>query len=553
MVLSRRAFNASLLLTAATVALRAAPASAARADDPDRAFLGRLTFGPTPEDLDHLAAIGRDAWLDEQFALPARPEAWLARQRDMQVRIEYEADDDGEGHSWPAVNELRPLSYVDAPPDAVLPLIDWETPMPYAERARPADEVLALSLARAVHTPAQLREVMTQFWHDHFNVHSQKDEYCACFFPAYDAMLREHALGNFRALLGQVARAPAMLFYLNNDASRASPANENFARELLELHTLGAGNYLNDRHARWSDVPGATEGLAEGYIDEDVFEVARAFTGWTVGDGRWIAEGVEAPRTGLFHYAEGWHDPYQKRILGREFPPNRAALADGEDVLDMLAAHPGTARFVCGKIARRLLADDPDPALVDRLAAVFLAQQGRADQIARVVRALVDDPAFAAPPGKLRRPFEYLAALYRATGVRVAPQGGDPYWQLSRAGWMQHSFPPPTGHPDRSEDWTSSTVILRMVDFATTAHDDWFGGTRDRLSDHLPDGLADLRALADHWAARLTGGPFEGLEDLLGEWDAAPDDPLPESADERHDLSAALIAFAALTPSVFYR
>jgi hypothetical protein len=180
-------------------------------------------------------------------------------------------------------------------------------------------------------------------------------------------------LGNFRALLGEVARSPAMLYYLNNSDSIASPANENYARELLELHTLGAGNYLNDRYDDWKAVPGATEGLADGYLDLDVYEVARAFTGWSVGDGRWIAEGETAPRTGRFHYVARWHDPYQKRILGREFPPNRGPLQDGEEVLDILAAHPGTARFVCSKIARRLLSDDPPAALVEQMADRFLA------------------------------------------------------------------------------------------------------------------------------------------------------------------------------------
>jgi hypothetical protein len=307
------------------------------------------------------------------------------------------------------VDELRPLATLDAPPESLLPLIDWTLPMAFDERARPAEEVVAASLVRAVHAPAQLREVMTQFWHDHFNVHAQKDEYTAVFFPAYDAALRDRALGNFRDLLGAVAASPAMLYYLNNADSRASPANENYARELLELHTLGAAHYLNDRHTRWHEVPKDADGIAVGYIDEDVYEVARAFTGWTVGDGRWLSEGVEAPRTGRFHYAAAWHDPYQKRILGVEFPPNRAALADGNDVLDLLARHPGTARFVCGKIARRFISDDPDPALVERLAAVFLAAcRGARPDRAGVARAgggagLRRAAAQAAPPLRVPR------------------------------------------------------------------------------------------------------------------------------------------------------
>jgi len=425
--------------------------------------------------------------------------------------------------------------------------------MHYAERARPADEVIAAALVRAVHAPAQLREVMTQFWHDHFNVHAHKNEYVAISFPAYDAMLRDHALGNFRAMLGEVARAPAMLYYLNNDESRASPANENFARELLELHTLGAGHYLNDRYNRWSDVPGAAAGLAEGYIDEDVYEVARAFTGWSVGDGRWLAEGSEAPRTLRFHYVDGWHDPYQKRVLGREFSPNRAPLADGEEVLDLLATHPGTARFICTKIARRLLADDPDPALVDRLAEVFVAQATAPDQIAQVIRALVADPAFAAPPGKLRRPFEYLAALYRASGAKVVSPENSYHWQLSRAGWMQHTFPPPTGHADRSEDWQTSTVILRLVDLALSAHDDWFGATAVPIGSAVPAEVRRLGDLAGFWATRLQGAPGDRLQEMFATLDIPADQPLPTDAQGRHDYSTVAIAMAALSPQFLFR
>lgn len=126
-------------------------------------------------------------------------------------------------------------------------------------------------------------------------------------------------------------------------------------------------------------------------------------------------------------------------------------MADGEDVLDLLARHPGTARFIRTKIARRLLADDPAPALVDRLAGVFLAHSDAPDQIAKAIRALVADPAFATPPTKFRRPFEFPAALYRASGAEVISPENACHWQLSRAGWTQHTFPPPSGHPDLSK------------------------------------------------------------------------------------------------------
>jgi uncharacterized protein (DUF1800 family) len=547
-VTTRRAFLAGTLLAALSTRLAWAATPATGAD----LWLNRLTFGATPETRARFAALGPKGWLEEQIALPARDAGLDARLAAQRLRIAYAAGDNGEGGTWGAVDELRPLATLDAPPESLLPLIDWTLPMAFDERARPAEEVVAASLVRAVHAPAQLREVMTQFWHDHLNVHAQKDEYTAVFFPAYDATLRDRALGNFRDLLGAVAASPAMLYYLNNADSRASPANENYARELLELHTLGAAHYLNDRHTRWHEVPKDADGIAVGYIDEDVYEVARAFTGWTVGDGRWLAEGVEAPRTGRFHYTAAWHDPYQKRILGVEFPPNRAALADGNDVLDLLARHPGTARFVCGKIARRFISDDPDPALVERLAAVFLANAQAPDQIAQVLRALVAEPAFAAPPPKLRRPFEFLAALYRATGAEVTGTENGWRWQLSRAGWHQHGFPPPTGHPDRAEDWQGTTTLLRLVEFALYAHDDWFGATSSRLSGEVPAKIGTPGALARHWSERLTGTP-DPMAEALAAIGVLPDDPLPRDETSRHDLSAVAVAFAALTPAFVFR
>ena len=550
-MLNRREFLASAVM-AAMLRPGAAMAQAAAAN-PDDVFLNRLTFGATAADRAALAQMGRVAWLDDQLARPAGDPQIAAVLDTLRLRIEYEAGDDGEGGAWPAVNELRPLATLSADPATLLPLLDWETPMDYSERARPAEEVILAALTRAVHAPAQLREVMTQFWHDHFNVDSSRDEFVAVFFPSHDAMLRDHALGNFRQMLGDVARSPSMLIYLNNAESAASPANENYARELLELHTLGAPHYFNEFYDRWNEVPLDDEGVAQGYIDEDVYEVARAFTGWTVGDGRWISEGVLSDMSGRFYYAEAWHDPYQKRVLGIAFQPNRAPMADGDQVLDILAHHPGTARFVCTKIARRLLADEPDPDLIERMAVLFRDQWQAPDQIAQVVRLLVLDPGFDVPPGKLRRPFEFLAALYRASGVQVGGISNDYHWQLAQSGWLQHTFPPPTGHPDTLEDWLSGTVILRLVDLALYAHDDWFGCTTTRLSSLIPPDMRTLADLGRDWSVRCSGQPQDAMPDLWTAMEALPDDPLPKDEGSRHDLAAMSLAYAALTPQFLFR
>ncbi len=541
-MLTRRQFHSRLFAALAAAALPVPGFAASREAD---LYLNRLSFGATPED--RAGFGGPVAWLEEQLALAASDPGLDKRLAKARLRISYEAGGDENGHKWRALDELRPLG-LGRDPAELLYCIDWEQGMDYAERARPANEVVAASIIRAVHAKAQLREMMTQFWHDHFNVNAQKDEFCAAFFASHDALMRENAFGNFRVLLGGVARSPAMLYYLNNADSRASPANENFARELLELHTLGAGNYLNDVYDNWHVVPKGPDGMALGYLDLDVYEVARAFTGWSVGDGRYISEGVNAGKTGRFEYVEAWHDPYQKRVLGVEFDPNRAPLADGEQVLDMLAGHSGTARFVCSKIARRLLHDQPEAGLVEDLAAVFLAAKDAPDQIAQVIRSLVLDPRFArTPPGKLRRPFEVLAGLYRATGAEVTGTENAQQWQLMRAGWRQHEYGPPTGHPDTLDKWTGASSLNRVVDLALYAHDGWFGVASVDFSAAPGETLGQFIA---RWSGRF-GVPDTGFAAEMGVDPAAPMTDLTE--EERNGLASASIAFAALTPQFLLR
>lgn len=553
-MLTRRMFHTRLLAALAATSLPL-PRTAQAAVAGDDLWLKRLTFGATPALREEIARLGREAWLDRQLSLPPTDPALQDRLSRAQLRITYEAESDANGDSWPAMDELRPLSALTADPADLVRLVDWMpgNGMAYSERVRPATEVVAASLIRAVHAEAQLREVMTQFWHDHFNVNSQKDEYTAAFFASHDAILRDHALGNFRTLLGQVAQSPAMLYYLNNADSIASPANENFARELLELHTLGAGNYLNDRYDDWRAVPGAADGLAQGYLDLDVYEVARAFTGWSVGDGRWLAEGEYAPKTGRLHYVARWHDPYQKRILGREFAPHRGPMEDGNEVLDILSRHPGTARFVCEKLARRFLADDPPPALVDQMATVFLAEADSPDQLARVLRTLVLSPDFAAPPSKLRRPFEFLAALYRATGAEVTADENGFHWVLSRVGWQQHECGPPTGHPDRMAAWTGSSTLNRYVDISLSALEDWFDGAEADLSPADPTASVTSFA-AQHAKALAPGQGAQIAATLASAFGVDPATPATDfSPEDRQSLARAAVAFAALTPEFLLR
>lgn len=263
--------------------------------------------------------------------------------------------------------------------------------------------------------------------------------------------------------------------------------------------------------------------------------------------------GRERPLTGRFAYVARWHDPYQKRILGREFPPNRGPMQDGDEVLDMLARHPGTARFVCGKIARRLLADDPPPDLVDRMAGTFLAAADAPDQIARVLRVLVLSPDFAAPQQKLRRPFEFLAALYRAAGAEVQSAENGLHWQLQRAGWRQHEFGPPTGHPDRVQAWTGSSTLNRYVDLALSGLEDWFDGGRADLA--TTQGAETAGAFAARHAEALAPGQGASIAaDLARAYGFDATSPAGDHPPrDRQDLARTAIAFAALTPEFLMR
>ena len=555
-MITRRMFHTRLLAALAATALPLVPAAQAAVADLDTLWLNRLTFGATPAARSEIATLGRAGWLEGQLRLPATEAPLVSRLSAARLRIYYEAGEDEDGNQWPALDEVRPLSYLFAGPDLLMRLAEWGPGkgMDYSERLRPAHEVIAASLIRATHGQAQLRELMTQFWHDHFNVNSGKDATTAFYFVGYDSTLRTQAFGNFRSLLGAVARSPSMLYYLNNADSIASPANENYARELLELHTLGVGNYLNERYSDWKDVPGALEGRAEGYLDLDVTEVARAFTGWSVGDGRWLDEGVDAPRTGRFNYVDRWHDPYQKRILGREFPPNRGPMEDGDEVLDILARHPGTARFLCTKIARRFLADDPPDALVERMAAEFLTAVDAPDQIARTLRVLVLSQEFEAPPTKIRRPFEFLAALCRAAGAEIDAPETAWNWELPKAGWRQHEFGPPTGHPDRIDAWTGASTLNRLVDVALYTLDPGARMVTVDLATLSDPNESALAFLARHASALAPDAAAGIAAELVLAFELAPDSLASDlDADFLNDAGATAIALAALTPEFLLR
>ena len=405
-------------------------------------------------------------------------------------------------HKGQKVEEERPLRYLYQPPESLFSqLLGKDTHR--RERTWPAFELMAATAIRAQHSPWQLREMLVEFWHNHFNVNAQGDERIALSMPEHDRRIRQNALGNFRVLLESMAKSPAMLYYLHNYQSKASPANENYARELFELHTLGAEHYYNHLYNRWREVPGATEGKPIGYIDEDVYEAARAFTGWTVGDGSKLDRGQTLPLTGEFMYYEAWHDHYQKRVLGREFPPNQAPMADGQQVLDLLAEHLGTAKHICRKLCRRFYGDEVPEALLNRATKVWREQRQSPQQLRLVLEAILLALPDFPPQPKLKRPWELLMSFLRATGIELRPNEHLLHL-LENCGQAPFSWPTPTGHPDEAAHWLGDTLLLNRWNLlATLLSHDWHKAAKVDLEQRFASKDKTLGQTIDFWLGQF--------------------------------------------------
>jgi uncharacterized protein (DUF1800 family) len=486
MILMRLRFRASVVLVVALALAGAAAADTGfTVSNDDRAIvhaLNRIGFGPRPGDLERVRAIGLATYIERQLHPDSvgdtAVESRLAQFETLAMRSRELA----EKYFLPALMERRERKRDDTSRDEPRTLnpgdggADQPRPRAAGAAMRQASLVLAelseQKLLRAISSERQLQEVMVDFWFNHFNVFAGKGA-SRLYLTEYERdAIRPHALGRFRDLLGAVAKSPAMLFYLDNwmsadpEAGRTLEAardrlrgrfggrrqrpgttgtrptrpqqrrglNENYARELMELHTLGVDG---------------------GYTQTDVVEVARCFTGWTIA----------GPRAGGgFHFAPRLHDEAEKVVLGQVIPAGRGR-SDGESVLDLLASHPSTARFIATKLARRLVADEPPASIVDRAAARFLATNG---DIREVVRTIVFSQEFFAPDAyraKVKSPFEFVVSAVRATGAQVS--SALPLAQSLRAlGQPLYFAQPPTGYADRADAWVNTGALLSRMNFA---------------------------------------------------------------------------------------
>lgn len=450
----------------------------AASDDDAVHLLNRAAFGPRPGDLASLRREGLGAWLDAQLA-----PATLPMPATLQARL-----DGLDTLGWSARRLLDAFAATPAGAEG------GGTRRALVRRVNA--EAVDARLARAIGSPRQLEEVMTAFWFDHFNVFAGKNLTSVLTGHYEEAAIRPHALGRFRALLGATARHPAMLHYLDNELSsverpadpkrprrRASGLNENYARELLELHTLGVDG---------------------GYTQRDVTELARIFTGWTIDRRGGSEDG--------FRFDPARHDDGTKQWLGLTIAP--AGQAEGERALDHLARHPATARHLAFKLARAFVADRPDEALVEGLAAVFQATDG---DIAAVLRALLTSDAFwdpAARRAKFKTPYHYVVSAVRATGelpADVTPLRG----ALIGLGMGIHACPTPDGYKDTRETWSSADSLGRRIGFAAALASGRGGAARDPVAVAGPALLETLGPqIGDPTRSRLAGRP-PGLQALL--------------------------------------
>lgn len=432
--------------------------------------LSRLTFGARPGDVEKVRALGVDRWIDAQL----HPE-----QVDDAAFEKFLADNYQTLTQTPAQLETK------WPPPGVLAnqiaarnrtAGGAAAPMGRADSARLRDaqqgvrlistEVQGARVARAVASERQLLEVMTDFWLNHFSVYEAKGPRQRYMLADYEnRVIRPNALGKFRGLLGAVAKSEAMLFYLDNWESQADstrprlapvggrggrgagrgaaaalpPAirrgglNENYSRELLELHTLGVDG---------------------GYTQQDVINAARALTGWTF---RGPAQG------GGFQFVPVMHDAGAKVLLGHKLAAGRG-IEDGEEVLDIVARHPSTAKYIATKLARRLVSDTPPGALVTRAAATFTRTDG---DLRETVRTIIMSPEFfarAAYRSKVKTPFEVVASAARALGAQpdTSPRAAQVVGQL---GQPIYGHQAPNGWPETGDQWMNTGAILNRINF----------------------------------------------------------------------------------------
>jgi len=392
---------------------------------------------------------------------------------------------------------------------------------------RVVEELAMAKVARAIYSERQLQQVMDDFWFNHFNVFAGKGE-DRWFLTSYEReVIQPHTMGKFKDLLTATAKSPAMLFYLDNFVSADPRAadrmaaeraarqmrrrgfgrpwpprtpqqqqakknvrglNENYGRELMELHTLGVDG---------------------GYTQKDVTEVARCFTGWTIDKPREYAD---------FKFDERLHDPDPKIVLDKKI--HAGGMKDGEQVIELLARHPSTAKFISTKLARRFVSDTPPPSLVQRMAQTFQSSDG---DIRAVLKTMIYSPEFwsrEAYRAKIKTPFELVVSTARALGADVDRPMPLVQW-TGRIGEPLYQCQPPTGYADKSDAWVNTGALLNRLNYSLALAGNKVRGSRSDVGSLLgPEADGDAKAALSRAVQVFLGGQaaattVETLEEQL--------------------------------------
>jgi uncharacterized protein (DUF1800 family) len=535
-------------------------------------LLNRLGFGARPGDVERVKALGIDKYIDQQLH-PERLDDAAAEARLKGIEsIHMSLSELAEKYPEPGMiaRELGLKGKAAAPKaapaepmnpnsdnapanqagDAALDLTKKENRQMVMEYYREhglkppqllLQDLMQQKVIRAVYSERQLQEVMSDFWYNHFNIFWPKGADKVLTTDYEMSAIRPHTLGKFEDLLMATAKSPAMLFYLDNFQSsspdaklpgrpgmgqqsrfqrrgifgglarrndaddrepqmRKQPAspdqqqraqaiqqfkkrkpgiNENYARELMELHTLGV------------------EG---GYTQKDVQEVARCFTGWTI---------VQPRKGGGFIYRPFMHDDGEKTVLGHKIPAG-GGMKDGEMVIDILAHHPNTAKFISTKLVRRFVSDAPPPALVDRVAQVYMKSDG---DIREMLRTIFTSPEFyskEAYRAKIKSPFELAVSAIRALGGDLSNTLMVTQF-ISKMGQPLYRYQPPTGFPDKAEQWVNTGALLERLNFGLALSSNKLRGT-----------TVDLKRLASEAAGKSSRQTLDQAIALLLNQDVSP-------------------------------
>ncbi|HEV3254261.1 MAG TPA: DUF1800 domain-containing protein [Candidatus Acidoferrales bacterium] len=483
--------------------------------------LNRLAYGPRPGDVERVRRMGLDKWIEQQLnpasindsAVDARLAGYSTLKMSSQQLVDaYPQPNQAAKQQGITTEEFKQQRQQQARQQLQQTKDSGDVDPARLQLARvqgPQRIIAELTLAkltRAMYSERQLNEVMADFWFNHFNVFAGKgaDKWL---LTSYERdSIRPHTLGKFQDLLLATAQSPAMLFYLDNWLSADPVASERMQQELAQRRRRFQGMFggakpqqkqdrgLNENYGR-EVMELHTLGVDGGYTQQDVIQMARCLTGWT----------VRAPRRNPeFFFDERIHAQGPKVVLGRTF--NYGGMRDGEEALRMLARHPSTAKFISTELARHFVADAPPPALVDRMAQSFLLSDG---DIRIVMHTMIYSPEFwsrAAYRSKVKTPFELAASTARALGADVSVPMPVAQW-VGRMGEPLYLCQPPTGYSDKAETWVNTGALLNRLNFALTLSSGRMPGTSVDLATVLgADASTDPHAALSRSLEMFLGG-----------------------------------------------